>query len=45
MRFYKNPQGKLGEINILKIKLDKKSQDEEARERMMQIHIEMLMHV
>ena len=31
MRFYKNPQGKLGEINISEIKLDKKSQDDVPR--------------
>ena len=31
MRFYKNPQGKLGEINISEIKLDEKSQDDVPR--------------
>ena len=31
MRFYKNPQGKLGEITISEIKLDKKSQDDVPR--------------
>ena len=31
MRFYRNPQGKLGEINISEIKLDKKSQDDVPR--------------
>ena len=31
MRFYKNPQGKLGEINISEIKLDKKRQDDVPR--------------
>ena len=31
MRFYKSPQGKLGEINISEIKLDKKSQDDVPR--------------
>jgi hypothetical protein len=33
MRFYKNPQGKLGEINISEIKLDKKSQDDVPRRK------------
>ena len=31
MRFYKNPQGKLGEINISEIILDKKNQDDVPR--------------
>jgi transposase, IS5 family len=31
MRVYKDPQGKLGEVNISEIKLDKKSQDDVPR--------------
>ena len=31
MRFYKNPQGKLGEIKISEIILDKKNQDDVPR--------------